>query len=159
VLGVSRLYDERELRLSYVAWQEEAAPYLIVELLSPGTEKEDLGATARNAQQPPSKWIAYERILRIPYYILFSRYTDGLRCFELNGDGYQETTPADRRLWLPKAGLGLGMWYGEYQGIQRNWLRFYDAVGEWILTPAELEQQRADRLAAQLKALGIEPEE
>jgi Uma2 family endonuclease len=26
-----------------VVWQEEIAPYLVVELLSPGTEDEDLG--------------------------------------------------------------------------------------------------------------------
>jgi len=43
VLGVSRLYDEHDLRMSYVIWQEGTAPYLIVELLSPGTEQDDLG--------------------------------------------------------------------------------------------------------------------
>ena len=43
VLGVPRLYHERDLRLSYVMWQEGAAPYVVVELLSPSTEREDLG--------------------------------------------------------------------------------------------------------------------
>src|SRR5215470_4726836 len=45
VLGISRFYDERDLRMSYVIWQEQVAPYLVVELLSPGTEPEDLGQT------------------------------------------------------------------------------------------------------------------
>jgi Uma2 family endonuclease len=50
VLGVSRLYDDRDLRLSYVVWQEEARPYLVVELLSPGKEQEDLGKTLRDVE-------------------------------------------------------------------------------------------------------------
>ncbi|MEL6166210.1 MAG: Uma2 family endonuclease, partial [Cyanobacteria bacterium J06628_3] len=68
VLGASRLYQERDLRLSYVVWQEGIDPTVVVELLSPGTEKEDLGQTLREVNQPPTKWEVYERILRIPYY-------------------------------------------------------------------------------------------
>lgn len=47
VLGAARLYENQNLRLSYVIWQEEAPPYLVVELLSPGTESEDLGRGGR----------------------------------------------------------------------------------------------------------------
>lgn len=43
VLGVPRLYDNHDLRLSYVIWQEGVSPFVVVELLSPGTEREDLG--------------------------------------------------------------------------------------------------------------------
>ncbi len=171
-LGVSRLYDEKDLRLSYVRWQEEASPYLVVELLSPGTEQEDLGKTLRDIDRPPTKWAVYEQILRIPYYVVFSRYTDKLSYFELLGGHYHEVNPEDQRLWLPEAGLGLGLWSGTYQGLERRWLRCYDANGAWIPTPLEQEQQRADqerhradqerhraeRLAAQLRTLGIEPE-
>ena len=177
VLGISRWYDERDLRLSYVIWQEGAAPYLAVELLSPGTEKEDLGQTLRATDQPPTKWAVYEQILRVPYYVVFSRYTDELHYFELYGGHYQESKPKDQRLWLPEAGLGMGLWSGPYQGVERQWLRFYDASGAWVATPqerektraeqerqradqerqrADQERQRAERLAAQLKALGIE---
>ena len=52
--------------------------------------------------------------------------------------------------------------------ITDQWLRWYDAAGNWILTPEEaqrqqagqvtLERQRADRLSAQLRALGVEPD-
>lgn len=172
VLGASRLYESQELRLSYVIWQEETAPYLIVELLSPGTEREDLGETERTDEQPPSKWTVYEQLLQIPYYVVYSRYTDTVRYFELTAGRYREVHPQEQKLWLPAAGIGLGLWTGTYQGIARQWLRFYDAQGEWILSPveqqrqraeqerkrADQEQQRAQRLAAQLKALGIEPE-
>ena len=181
VLRVSHLYDERDLRMSYVIWQEGVAPYLVVELLSPGTEQDDLGETRRTSEpdEPPTKWEVYEQILRVPYYVVFSRYTDEVRYFALNGGGYRAVQSDDQRLWLPEAELGLGLWSGAYQGMERQWLRFYDAHGLWIPTPveqerqwaererqraeqerqrAEQERQRADRLAAQLKALGIEPE-
>jgi Uma2 family endonuclease len=65
VLGVPRLYDNRDTRLSYVVWQEGVNPFLGVELLSPGTEKEDLGRKSL-ADSPPTKWEVYERILRVP---------------------------------------------------------------------------------------------
>jgi hypothetical protein len=45
VVGIPRLYEQRDLRLSYVIWQEEISPFVVVELLSPGTEDEDLGQT------------------------------------------------------------------------------------------------------------------
>src|SRR5215210_520182 len=47
VVGVPHFYKGRELRLSYVAWDERVPPLIVVELLSPGTEKEDLGQTLR----------------------------------------------------------------------------------------------------------------
>ncbi len=201
VLGVSRFYEARDLRLSYVLWQEQVPPYLMVELLSPGTESEDLGQTQRVPEEPPTKWEVYEQIAHVPYYVVFSRYTNRVRSFALQGGPvYREVSSADQRLWLPEAGLGLGVWSGVYEGIERQWLRFYDAQGVWIPTPteqaqqraedalqqaaqahqeaaqahqeaaqarqqaaqahqqAERERQRAARLAAQLQALGIEPE-
>jgi Uma2 family endonuclease len=69
------------MRLSYVVWQEGVNPYVIVELLSPGTEKEDLGENdaeklpsksedvadngqaiqAQSEEKPPRKWEVYEQ--------------------------------------------------------------------------------------------------
>jgi Uma2 family endonuclease len=157
VLGVPRLYDGNDLRLSYVLWQEGVSPSVIVELLSPGTEDEDLGRTARD-QTPPSKWEVYEQILRVPYYVVFNRYTNELRAFTLVAGEYQEISLIEPRIWMPMLKVGLGLWQGEYQGISRPWLRWYDESGNWILTPTEREQQRADRLAARLRAMGVDPE-
>ncbi len=42
------------------------------------------------------------------------------------------------------------------------WLRWYDQEGNLLLTGAERvehERQRAERLAAQLRALGVEPQD
>lgn len=166
VVGVPRLYDDVDMRLSYVVWQEGVNPFVVVELLSPGTEKEDLGETDQeklppeseklvdNGQtiepqrkdKPPRKWEVYEQILRIPYYVVFSRYSDQLRVFKQEGARYQELELQESRVWMPELELGLGLWQGEYQGIERLWLRWYDAQGNWI--PTEAEQERAQKAQA-----------
>ena len=144
VLGVSRLYDNQDLRLSYVIWQEGVNPFVVVELLSPGTEAEDLGNTLRAADRPPTKWQVYEHILRVPYYFTFSRYTDEFRAYGLMAGRYQPLTSDPQGFWLPEAELGLGIWTGTFEGIERRWLRWYDHNRQWILTPTERQQQRAE---------------
>jgi translation initiation factor IF-2 len=66
---------------------------------------------------------------------------------------------------MPELELGLGLWQGEYQGIERLWLRWYDAQGNWILTQTEQERQRAEQAESKLESLmqrlresGIDPE-
>ncbi|MFM7366963.1 MAG: Uma2 family endonuclease [Sphaerospermopsis kisseleviana] len=162
VVGVSRLFDQRELRLSYVMWQEIIAPLVMVELLSPKTEKEDLGRTLREVNQPPTKWEVYERIVRVPYYIIFDRYTDKLQAFQLVADRYEEIDVSSGKIWMPGIELGLGLWQGSFEGIERLWLRWYDSSGKWIPTPVELlkqEKQKSDKLAAKLRELGINPDD
>ncbi|MBW4515241.1 MAG: Uma2 family endonuclease [Timaviella obliquedivisa GSE-PSE-MK23-08B] len=171
-LGVPRLYDGKDLRASYVVWQEGVNPFVVVELLSPGTEDEDLGRFAEsnadiplgesipapdsspapsNGQStkavPPGKWQVYEQILRIPYYVVFSRYNNRVRAFRLVGGHYQEQNldTSNPRVWIPELDLGLGLWEGEFDGIERSWLRWYDTDGNWVLTEAEHQQQRAER--------------
>ena len=68
------------------------------------------------------------------------------------------------------------LWEGEYEGMTAVWLRWCDREGNVIPTGAELaeaerqraeeaqqraeaERQRAERLAARLRALGIDPDE
>lgn len=146
VLGVPPLYQGHDLRLSYVVWQERLAPYLVVELLSPGTEQEDLGRSGPpGATEPPTKWEVYERILKVPYYVVYSRYDNRMRTFALKGPRYRELTADPPRLWLPDIGLGLGVWTGEYARLKRDWLRFYDGDGRWILRPTERERESTEQ--------------
>jgi Uma2 family endonuclease len=162
VVGVSRFYENIDLRLSYVVWQEGVSPLIAIELLSPGTEKEDLGQTLRSVDQPPTKWQVYEQILRVPYYVVFDRYSNQLRVFALQGDRYLEQSLDESRIWIPSLELGLGLWEGVYRGLERLWLRWYDANGTWLLNrdeQAAQERQRAERLASRLRELGIDPED
>jgi len=89
VVGVSRLYEGQELRLSYVIWQEGIRPIVVIELLSPSTKNEDLGLSERKGK-PPTKWEVYEQVLGVPYYVVFDRYTDELQAFQLQGDRYKK---------------------------------------------------------------------
>jgi Uma2 family endonuclease len=168
VVGVPRLYDGKDLRLSYVIWQEGVSPTIAVELLSPSTEKEDLGESrvqlSQNgnlqngkAEKPPAKWEVYEKILRIPYYVVFSRYTDLMKVFVLQRDRYVEENLTNPKIWMPEIDLGIGLWKGEYKGINRLWLRFYDANDNWILTEAEQAKQRTEYLEQRLREMEIEP--
>ena len=50
-------------------------------------------------------------------------------------------------MWLEEVQLGLGLWAGNCQGIERLWLRWYGRDGNWILTPTEQETQRAEQEA------------
>ncbi len=176
VLGVASSQAQADMRLSYVTWQEGRNPFLVVELLSPGTESDDLGQKLREINRPPTKWQVYEQILRVPYYVVFDRYTLTFRVFCLVRTQYEEVSIADRRYWFEELNLGLGVFSGQYKGIQGEWLRWYDASGNWVpndresadqaetlvtqLTDrAEQAEDLAARLAAQLRALGIDPDE
>ena len=55
---------------------------------------------------------------------------------------------------------------GIYEGVEGQWLRWYDTAGNWVASKQERilnaeqlitqERQRADLLAAKLQALGID---
>ncbi|MEM6253723.1 MAG: Uma2 family endonuclease [Cyanobacteria bacterium P01_D01_bin.156] len=163
-VDVPRLYDGKDLRNSYVVWQEGVSPLVVVEFLSPGTETEDLGPFhgdgAANADQitngqptPPRKWQVYEQVLRVPYYVVFSRYTGVVRFFRLVGARYEEQVvqEAQPQLWIPELDLGLGVWSGTFEGIEHSWLRWCDSAGNWLLTDTEIEAQRADEAEERLQ--------
>ncbi len=154
VLGIRRSTHQQDLRLSYLIWQEGVAPFLILELLSPGTEDEDLGQTLRDVDKPPTKWEVYEQIVRVPYYVVYDRYDNQLRIFRLEGSCYQELELPDQRWWFAELQLGLGLWQGDYEGTTGLWLRWYDASGEWVPTlaeRAEQERQRAEQERQQME--------
>ncbi len=208
VLGVPRFHPDDALRSSYAVWHERALPYVVVELLSKTDPEEDQGqppasSTRLRPGQPPHKWTAYEQVLAVPFYLIYDRFEDELRCFALQRGRYHDVTTVDRRLWLPAADLGIGLWEGSYKGLTRKWLRCFDAAGKWIPNQeerelhehrraelasrhaererqraeqqsgraelanrnaererqrAEQQSERAEKLAAQLRACGVEPD-
>ncbi|MBW4441121.1 MAG: Uma2 family endonuclease [Plectolyngbya sp. WJT66-NPBG17] len=187
VVDVPRLYHQEDLRNSYVVWDEGKSPSVVVELLSPRREFEDLGAFTdelieediphdlppytieddETGIKPPHKMQVYGEILQVPYYFVFSRYSNRLRFFQLNQGRYQEQR-VDRenpRVWLPLLGIGLGVWYGEFDGITRSWIRWYDANGNWIPNNEErilqeqqlrVQEQRArEQAESQLRQVAL----
>jgi Uma2 family endonuclease len=176
VVDVPRLYEGEDLRNSFVVWDEGKTPAVVVELLSPGREQEDLwiyADEAVSAEQanlppytleedesdiaPPHKWEVYEQWLQVPYYLVFSRYTNQLRYFRLVEGRYQEMDLGkdNPRAWLPDLQVGLGLWYGEFEGITRHWVRWYDAAGNWLLTETEAIREKLLQAAEKLLATGM----
>ncbi len=137
VVGVPRLYEGRDSRLSYVIWQEGKAPLIAVELLSPETMEGELDQLVRDLINTPPQWTTYDRRRRPPYHVIFGRQAKQMRVFRLNGERYDEVPDQGERLWLAEAELGLGLWQGRYKGQDRLWLRWFDAQGNCLPTSAE----------------------
>lgn len=141
-LGVpaSRDLSLKENR-SYLLWIMGKPPDAIIEIVSD-----------RRGGEETDKMEAYAR-LHVPHYIIhdpLDRLHHGaLRAFGLRPGAYQPIEAS----WLPSIGLGLTLWDGDFEDQQGHWLRWCGQDGAVILTGRE----RAERLAAQLRALGIEP--
>ncbi|MCI0529950.1 MAG: Uma2 family endonuclease [Nitrospira sp.] len=142
---------------SYFIWEFGKPPDVVIEVVSNS-----------KGGEASKKLREYARA-HISYYVIYDPQQliqdEPVKVYELHiGEYLPKTTH-----WLEKVGLGLTLWQGEFEGRQDQWLRWCDQEGKVIPTGAELaegeknranrEQQRAERLAAQLRALGVEPEE
>jgi Uma2 family endonuclease len=147
-------------RKSWVVWQEEKGPDVVIELLSPSTAQYDKTQKKR----------LYEQQVRVPEYIWFDPFNpDDWSGFRLMGGRYEPLAVDEAGFLLSdQLGLKLGRWSGAYQGVSAVWLRWAGLNGVWLPTQADLlnqerrqveqERQRADRLAAKLRSLGVDPE-
>jgi Uma2 family endonuclease len=136
---------EKRPRYSWVAWAENGRyPDIIIELLANSTAEVD-----RNERK-----ILYQNQLRTPEYFWFDPEDLEFRGFRLIGREYQSILANESgRLWSEVLKL--------YLGIHDGKLRYFTPDGELVATPEEAAlqaQERAERLANQLRALGIEPE-
>lgn len=136
-LGIPRLIDE-ELRLSYVLWEERQMPTLVLEVVS----------RRHRGEEYSTKKALYAQ-MGVKYYAIYSsrrRRKPRLEVYQLEDQEYRLLT--GEPVWLPEIGLGIGRDRGMYQGIEREWLYWYDESGQRIPTPEERAAQ-ADRRAKQ----------
>lgn len=148
-----------EIKRSYTPRLQGDIPVIVMEFLS-DTEG---GEYSIKPTYPPGKWFFYERVLEVPNYIIFEPYAGGLEVYQLDDSGrYQLRNPdANNRYWIAQISLFLGLWQGTRENRTGYWLRWWDEKGElllWGVERAEHLEERAERLAAQLRAAGIEPE-
>jgi Uma2 family endonuclease len=149
---------------SYFVWEYGKAPDAVVEVVSNtvgGETTEKMGTYAK---------------IGILYYVIYDPeqhvQSELLRVFVLRDKSYVPC-PAE---WLPVLGLGLTLWRGQFENCDAEWLRWCDRDGRVIPTGAERAehereraehereradeaQVRAERLAAQLRDLGVTPDE
>ncbi|MBD1942466.1 Uma2 family endonuclease [Coleofasciculus sp. FACHB-712] len=129
---------EKKERLSWVVWEEEGKyPDLIIELLSNTTASID-----RNLKKE-----LYQNRFRTPEYFWFDPESLEFAGFRLVGEQYQAIAPNPQG-WLWSEVLDL------YLGIEAGKLRYFIPEGSLVLTPEEA----AERLAEQLRSLGVDPD-
>jgi hypothetical protein len=120
-------------------------------LLSPSTATDD---------RTVKKQI-YQDIFRTPEYFWFDPKTSEFAGFILLGGTYQPIEPNPQSLlWSQQLDL--------YLGVHEGKLRYFTAECQLIMTPEEYgiqakedakqEKQRAERLAAKLRELNIDPD-
>ncbi|MFM5981966.1 MAG: Uma2 family endonuclease [Sphaerospermopsis kisseleviana] len=165
---------KQEVFRSYTPQLQGDIPVIVMEFISDtdGTEY------SSKPTYPPGKWFFYERILKVPNYIIFEPDRGDLEVYRLdkNSEQYQiETSDQNQLYWIEEIKLYLGIWEGTRENLTTKWLRFWDEQGNLLLWSSELveqkrqeievekqraeqEKQRVERLAAQLRAAGIEPE-
>ncbi|MEQ8468950.1 Uma2 family endonuclease [Coleofasciculus sp. E1-EBD-02] len=169
-LEVQRFIDE-DLRLSYVLWEEQVVPMLVLEVVS----------HKRRGEYSRKKKLYGE--MGVLYYVVYNprrRRKAPLEVYKLVDGEYQ--LQFGNPVWLSEIGLGIGAARGIYQGINREWLYWYDEQGQRILTPeeqianqrqlaqrerqrvteaeqlAQRERQRAKLLEERLRSLGVDPD-
>jgi Uma2 family endonuclease len=150
-------------RRSYVMWKEIVAPLIAIEFVSgDGSEERDVTSPFSEDGAKAGKFWVYEQAIRIPFYAIYEVQTASVEVYRLTDGRYQQVTANDRGHYpIPSMDVELGIWQGEYLNQNLPWLRWWDSAGNLLLSGderADREKQRADRLAAKLQALGIDPE-
>ncbi len=144
---------------SYTPRLQGEIPALVLEFLS----DTDGGEYSVKETYPPGKFFYYEQILQVPNYGIFDLETGILELYRL-GESRRyrlESVNEQGHFWIPEMQLFLGVWQGNRENRQGYWLRWWDQEGNlllWGTEQIERERQRSERLAAQLRAAGIEPE-
>ena len=151
---------------SYTPQLQGEIPTLVLEFLS----DTDGGEYSVKRSYPPGKFFFYEQILQVRNYGIFDPETGTLELHRLDDTTRYRWELANEQgwFWIPEMGLFLGVWEGRRENRQGYWLRWWDEQGNLLLwgterveqecLRAEQEHLRAERLAAQLRAAGIEPE-
>jgi Uma2 family endonuclease len=156
-----------EVKRSYTPQLQGDMPVIVIEFISDtdGTEY------SIKPTYPPGKWFFYERILKVPNYLIFEPDSGSLEVYRLDDTGQYSLQTADENNHhqIAEMNLYLGVWQGTRENRTGYWLRWWDEQGELLLWGSELaeqerqrteqERQRAERLIAQLRAAGIEPED
>jgi Uma2 family endonuclease len=161
---------------SYFVWEFGKVPEVCIEIVS-NREGDELSLSRKSQQKgkTATKKDIYAQI-HVPYYAVFDPLQQLQKPDEMNGsvlrvwalvEGQYEELPSPD--WLRTVGLGLMLWEGAFEGVTGTWLRWCDRDGKIIPTGAEgrelerqraeTERQRADRLAEQLRAMGVNPDE
>jgi Uma2 family endonuclease len=162
-----------QMRRSYVLWQEYIAPLIVLEFVSGDGDARRLANASlseeRDRTPMTGKFWVYEQVIRPAFYGIYEVSRASVEVYHLVENRYELVAANERGHYpISQLGIELGIWQGQYLNAELPWLRWWDLQGNLLLTGeeraeqehqrAEQEHQRAEQLAAQLRALGVEPE-
>jgi Uma2 family endonuclease len=167
-----------QVRRSYVLWQELVPPLIVLEYVSGD------GSEERDQTPGEGKFWVYERRIRPAFYGIYEVDPGRVEMYHLIEDRFEQMAANEHgRYPLMSLGVELGIWQGTFANYELPWLRWWDAQGNLLPTPeeeaerqrqraehehqraeqerqrAEQERQQAERLAAKLRALGVDPDQ
>ncbi len=134
--------DGTRERKSWLVWQENGRyPDLIIELLSPSTERVD----------KTTKKFLYEQTFHTSEYYCYEPFTHELTGWHLVNNQYQrQKHNAHGWLWSNLLQVWLGTWQGTFRGITCGWLRFFDSHDN--IVPTQVEAEAEARFKAETRA-------
>ncbi|GBF80064.1 Uma2 family endonuclease [Aphanothece sacrum] len=148
-VGVKHDTGERG-RLSYVLWEEQnIMPILSLEVIS---EKYN--------NEYENKLADYQA-LGILYYAIYNPFSgrrgrfknrQRLEVYKLISGKYELVQAENNRVWLPEIGLAIGYEPGEHIAWVREWLYWYDILGNRYLTANE-RAMNAEAIAHQQRLI------
>ena len=135
-------------RRSWVCWEEDKTPDVVIELLSESTIATDKGA----------KKLIYQDRMHVPEYFWYDPFNPSdWQGFQLQGGTYRTIAADDQgRRASEILGLSLVPIAGSYKGVEATWLRWARADGTLLPTAEErAEQQKALEIARNLLSMGM----
>jgi Uma2 family endonuclease len=140
-VGVDRIKSEN-LRLSYVLWEEQVLPQLVVEIVS-----------KKYRGEYSTKKTLYEN-LGILYYVVYNprrKRKPSLEAYKLIQGKYVQMV--GNPIWLPELAIGIGKERFDYQGYDREWMFWYNRTNQRYPTAQEqVRQAQAQAQEAQTQA-------
>lgn len=145
-LGVPHYREGKDLRLSYLLWQEKVTPQWVLEIVSqtPGKEYDEK--------------MAIYAAMGVLYYTIYNpKYAkrdkhDVFEVYRLVEGEY--VRQSGHPVWMPEVGLGIGVARGKEGSLPvRNWLYWYDEQGNQYATKdLTINQLRSRLTRAELTA-------
>jgi Uma2 family endonuclease len=137
-------------RRSWVCWEEDKTPDVVIELLSESTIAADKGEKKR----------IYQDRMHVPEYFWYDPFNPAdWEGFQLVRGTYQPiAADGEGRRMSELLGLSLVPVVGTYKEVEATWLRWATVAGDLLPTDAErAEQQAAIAIARNLLTMGMEP--
>jgi Uma2 family endonuclease len=139
--------EQGVIRKSYTPYREGEVPAIVMEFLS----DTDGGEYSIRPYPPYGKMWFYEKIVKVPLYIIFEPTSGLLQVRQLNSEGNYEiqSLGEEGKFWLESLNLYLGVWHGKRLGETAYWLRWWDSDGNLLLWGSELIAQEKQRTEAE----------